>query len=598
MFKALGKLDAIKLIGGVMRLLLVCLLLISCATAKKKQAWLIKSDEIAKRFSKDMSDIYPEMGSFLGFKEYDSVGLLPGEKTEEKKRALLKRWKLMLSSQIEKTKDKNLLLDFKILLDVVENDIKWDALNEMIGSISYTKASEFVFRNLQSLINDQSSNERKRSAVDRFKFYMSSEGKENLIDASIEYSKHTIAKRKSKPSYYPYREAVLKYLENSPTYVKGVKELLQQSGRTDWQSEYKLFVKKVAENDRYLKEVILPKARKSPRLVKEVYEMSLVDRGIDLKPKVLISQGRKDFEKLYKDFAALAQKIADKRALKKKDPFSVIEHLKKDQVSSAKELGRLYNNAALRLAKIIEDNDLVSMPKEDLIVRVAGDAESKASPIPHLIPPPLIDNDGVRPEFVVPSSSTGKLPYDDFSYEAAATGLTAHEGRPGHDLQFSRLLESPVSLIRSTYAMNSVNVEGWALYAEDLVMPYLNDEEKLIAYQMRLWRIARYFLDPEVQLGISSRKEVIRVHHKRIAISKEMAELEYQRYSYRMPAQAPSYYRGLLNIRELKKKMESRYGKLNLKCFNDSLLSFGGLPHKYIYDFHEDFQKCSEKESP
>ncbi|MEC9283029.1 MAG: DUF885 family protein [Bdellovibrionota bacterium] len=575
-----------------MRFLLISFFLVSCTTVDKKPNWLLRSDQIAERFSKDMSDLYPEMGTYLGFKEYDSKGYLPGVETEEKQKALLKRWKIMLSSQLEKTKDKNLQLDLKILLDVVEKDLQWDEVDERIGSVSYSKASEFVFRNLQSLINDQSSEQRKKAAVDRFKFYMSSDAKENLIDASINYSKYSIKKREGKSAYYPFREEVLKYLENSPTYLKGVKELLEKSTRKDWQEEYKLFVKKVAENDKYLKETILPKARRSPILPKEVYRMSLVDRGIDLQPRQLIEQGRKDFERVFKDFALVAKRVAKKRGFKKNAPFSVISNLKKEQVTSAKELGVLYNSAADRLEKIIKDNKLVSMPKEPLIVRVAGDAESKASPIPHLIPPPLIDNGGVRPEFVVPSSSSGKLPYDDFSYEAAATGLTAHEGRPGHDLQFSRLIEKPVSLIRSTYAMNSVNVEGWALYAEDLVMPYLTDEEKLVAYQMRLWRIARYFLDPEVQLGISTRKEVIRIHHKRIGISKEMAELEYQRYSYRMPAQAPSYYRGLLNIRELKADLEENYGELKLKCFNDTLLSFGGLPHKYIYEFREDFKKC------
>ncbi len=190
--------------------------------------------------------------------------------------------------------------------------------------------------------------------------------------------------------------------------------------------------------------------------------------------------------------------------------------MKKKQASSIEEVSALYNSASERLESIIRKNDLVTLPARKLLIRFAGDAESKAVPVPHLNPPPLIDNNGILPEFVVPTSSSGKLSFDDFSYESGATILTAHEGRPGHDLQFSKMLENPTSIVRSRYAMNSVNVEGWALYAEDIVFPYLSDEEKLIAYQSRLWRIARYFLDPSVQLGRVENKEVARIFNKEL----------------------------------------------------------------------------------
>ena len=62
--------------------------------------------------------------------------------------------------------------------------------------------------------------------------------------------------------------------------------------------------------------------------------------------------------------------------------------------------------------------------------------------------------------------------YDDFTFKAAAWTLTAHEGRPGHELQFAAMVERGVSLARSLFAFNSVNVEGWALYAESEMLPY------------------------------------------------------------------------------------------------------------------------------
>ena len=66
----------------------------------------------------------------------------------------------------------------------------------------------------------------------------------------------------------------------------------------------------------------------------------------------------------------------------------------------------------------------------------------------------------------------GSLEYDDFTFEAASWTLTAHEGRPGHELQFASCVERGVSLARQLFAFNSTNVEGWALYMEAEAKPY------------------------------------------------------------------------------------------------------------------------------
>ena len=66
-----------------------------------------------------------------------------------------------------------------------------------------------------------------------------------------------------------------------------------------------------------------------------------------------------------------------------------------------------------------------------------------------------------------------------------------HEGRPGHELQFAQMVANGVSQARALYAFNSVNVEGWALYAEAEMLPYEPVEGQLIALQHRLLRQSR-----------------------------------------------------------------------------------------------------------
>lgn len=281
---------------------------------------------------------------------------------------------------------------------------------------------------------------------------------------------------------------------------------------------------------------------------------------------------------VFREFKAISDKVSKKLGIKANSPAEVIGHLKKKQITKPEEVKRLYEVADSELEQLIKSNSLVTLPKSPLKIRLADDAESKAFPVPHLQPPPLVNNRGQRPEFVVPTSTSGDLPFDDFSYKAAAIVLTAHEGRPGHDLQFSSMLDNGVSIIRARYAFNNVNVEGWGLYAEDLVYPYLPIESKLVALQTRLWRIARMFLDPQIQTGKIKGDRVYEVFSD-LGVSKEMAKLELDRYTFRDPGQAPSYYFGLLKLRKVREKAEKVLGtKFNLECFNDAVLQVGLLP--------------------
>lgn len=163
----------------------------------------------------------------------------------------------------------------------------------------------------------------------------------------------------------------------------------------------------------------------------------------------------------------------------------------------------------------------------------------------------------------------------------------------GHDMQFSQMLDNGVSVIRSRYAVNNVNIEGWALYAEDLVYPYLTPEEQLFGIQTRLWRIVRMFLDPQIQLGLIKDERVIEVFTQELGVSKVMAGLELKRYKYEDIGQAPSYYEGYLIVSQMRAEAEKRLGaKFNLKCFNDRLLSFGLLPLSISSERMETVSHC------
>ncbi|MCK6597857.1 MAG: DUF885 domain-containing protein, partial [Bdellovibrionaceae bacterium] len=506
----------------------------------QKPLWIQQSDKLAEEFTKSLSALQPELGSEMGYTEFDRFGLLLSYQTEELNRKLFIQWIERLNKEITQTFDEDLKTDLSVLKNWLQNQINNIDNSKSAQEVEFVPAVKFIYQSLQTLINPQTSIERKQASVDRFKIYVQGDNQHlPLLEAIRKNFQARLKKYKGLNPLLPYIGEVQQYLKDTDTYVAGIEKLLKSSGRSDWNTDLKKFKKQSFAYNKFIKKEILSHSRKDPRVPINIYTQILKRRGIVRSPEELISTGLNDYQKLYQKFYEQARMVANKNGFKKTTPAEVIKILKSQPVKSVNEVEVLYRNADKRLEKIMIENDLISVPTSALRIRIASEAESKAVPVPHLIPPPLINNHGTRPEFVVPNSSVG-IPFDDFSSSYAAIVLTAHEGRPGHDMQFSHILDKGVSAIRSRYAANNVNIEGWALYAEDLVYPYLTSEEQLFAIQTRLWRIARMFLDPQLQLGQISDQRVIDVFTKELGVSTTMANLELRRYKYDDIGQAPS----------------------------------------------------------
>jgi len=192
-------------------------------------------------------------------------------------------------------------------------------------------------------------------------------------------------------------------------------------------------------------------------------------------------------------------------------------------------------------------------------------------------------NTGEMGEFVLPLNvpdKSGKMQnFDDFTFEAASWTLTAHEARPGHEMQFASIIEAGVSDARTIFAFNSTNVEGWGLYSEWIMQPYMPAEGQLISLQHRLMRAARAFLDPELQLGKTTRDKAFATLKNDVMLSDAMANQEVERYMFRSPGQATSYFYGYTKLRELRAEVEKAMGaKFDQRRFHDFVLAQGLLP--------------------
>lgn len=579
-----------------MKIIILFLSFLGFSAFANDKKWVQISDKLAEDYSKELGKLYPENASAIGYVEFDSQAMNLTDDIESREAEIYKKWIQLINVKLKTETDSNVRIDLKILLKSAKNSLNGIIIGDKVRSVSYYDGSNWVFNQLQQLINPQSTQDRKNAAVTRFKLYVNGNPSQNHLPLIPAFKQYIQTKEKiygKKKKHYSLKSEIALYLNDSKDYVKGIKELLEQTGRKDWTEDFKKFSEQIENYDLFIKEDILKKARLDYKLPKELYSFILEARGMSATPSYLIRTARRDYKKIYIEYSRVAEQIAIKHSLPKKDPVTVINFLKSKQITSAVEAANVYKEIDVMLAKIIEDNKIVTLPKSPLVIRIAGDAESKSAPVPHLNPPPLINNKGERPEFVVPSSSSGVLPFDDFSYKEAAYVLVAHEGRPGHDLQFSSMLDNGVSIIRSRYAFNNVNVEGWALYAEDLIYPHLPLEAKLPALQMRLWRIARMFLDPEVQTGKSDEQEVMKVFTRELGVSPVMAGLEFRRYTFKDPGQAPAYYYGLLKIRNVKNVVMKKMGtKFSEMCFNDAVLSLGLMPVDLIKEELVNKLKC------
>jgi uncharacterized protein (DUF885 family) len=200
-------------------------------------------------------------------------------------------------------------------------------------------------------------------------------------------------------------------------------------------------------------------------------------------------------------------------------------------------------------------------------------------------PPPLVNNTGQVGEFVLPLDvppAPGGGPAersDDFTHDAITWTVIAHEARPGHELQFDRMLENGLSLARAVFAFNSVNVEGWALYAEAIMLRFMPLEGQLCSLLMRLHRAARAFLDPELQSGVRTPAEVQAFLEREIVFSAPFARSEVERYTFRAPGQATSYFYGYQKLTALRAEVEATLGaRFAPKPFHDFIVDQGLLP--------------------
>ena len=551
-------------------------------SASARPDWVSRSDEHAQIPLGLIGRFTPEFAARLGLEGLDreifDLRAQLDERTEQATREAVAELEKRLAAET----DPRVRQDLEIMIASGRDNLEGARLNRKY-LIPYFDVPQTVFQGLRALLDDQVPAERRANALVRLKRYAGlMAGDTPITELAIARMRERLGER---GLLGPARAELEKNLGNSGFYLDGIGKLFAKYGVAGYEEPLARLRQQVAAYDEFLRRELMPRARTDFRLPPELYAYSLRQFGVDVPPDALAERARVSFVEIRNEMRALAPLVAREKGFAATDYRDVIRELKKQALVGPAILP--HYQARLRdLEEIIRREKVATLPRRPARIRLASEAESAASPAPNLQPPRLIGNTGEQGEFVLPltvpttgSGGSAQKSYDDFTFDAAAWTLTVHEARPGHEMQFASLVENGVSVARAIFAFNSVNVEGWALYAEAEMKPYLPLDGQLVSLQHRMMRAARAFLDPDLQAGRIEPEAAVRFLIEEVVLSEPMARQEVERYTFRAPGQATSYFHGYTRWMALKAETEMALGdRFDRQRYHDFILAQGLLP--------------------
>jgi uncharacterized protein (DUF885 family) len=557
-----------------------CLAFAFVVSAADAPDWVRRSNENSAILLKVLAKYSPELAGRFGVEGHDQdITTLPLD-INARTIADLDTAIQQLDTKLTTDKDPAVVQDLQILTNSARLRIEGIRLGEKYD-LPYFDIPLIVFQGLRALLDEQVAVERRGAALVRLRKYTGLEsGSTPLTSQAMIYTRAHLA---DKGLIGPFKDNLVKDMGNSQRYVAGIEQLFKQYKIGDYEAAFAELKRQVDEYETFLQTEMMPRARTDFRLPEEQYRFALKQFGNEMPVEELISRAKTSFREIQNEMAALAPLVAKQKGFQATEYREVIRELKKQQFAGEGILPH-YQARMKEIEQIILTNHLLTLPEHKTKFRIATEAETAATPAPHMDPPRLIGNTGEQGAFVLPlriPSADGKteIGFDDFTFDAASWTLSAHEARPGHELQFAAIIEKGVSVARALFAFNSVNVEGWGLYAEAEMKPYEPLDGQLIALQHRLMRAARAFLDPSLQLGRMTREEAYYVLENEVMLSHAMATQEVERYTFWAPGQAPSYFVGYSRLMELRTDAERLIGKnFDRQSYHDFILAQGLVP--------------------
>ncbi len=551
---------------------------LACAEPTDDSDWVPLSNAEARPVLDMLARFGPEGAARNGLDGYDEaiLDLQPG--IYERSRAATRDVLTQLERRLALEQHPKVRQDLQILVQAMNDSLSRSELRHR-HILPYINVPEIAFEGVRALLSPNVDRSRHPAAVVRLKKYA---GLAPDTTPLADLAQARIAERFDTPGLVgPYRVQLRKDIARSDAYVSGIVDLMREHQLEGWEAAHQALVEQVTSYNHWAEAELAPRGRDDHRLPAELYADNLKSFGVQMSPQELIERAQAGFVDTRQQMAVMARRIAAQRGWDRDGYRDVIAALKREQLETDNILPH-YRERLRAIEEIIRREKIVSLPKREARIRFASPAETARIPAPSMQSPRLIGNTGEYGEFLIPlrnpsADSNDKM--DDFLHDAISWSLTAHEARPGHELQYSAMIENGISVPRAIFAFNSANTEGWGLYSEALMMEHIPLEGQFFTLYMRLLRAARAFLDPLVNQGRMTPQQAKDFLMRELLLSEPMAAQEIHRYTFWMPGQAPSYYYGLLKLQALRAETELRLAdRFDQLAFHDFVLAQGLLP--------------------
>ena len=329
----------------------------------------------------------------------------------------------------------------------------------------------------------------------------------------------------------------------------------------------------------YLEQDLAPKARASFRLGRQRLEEKLrLEEGIGLSAERLLAIAQRELAATREEFRRVAGR------LNSGDPIEAWRRAKEQHP----EIGHLVQDAQgqlTELVRFIERHDIVSIPGgEQVIVAptpdfyrwssasmwTSGPFETRPTPAYYY----LTDIDPAWP----PERQKEHL--RDFNYPTLWS-ISIHEVYPGHFLHYQHLRRNDSKLRKSIMFSPASFVEGWAHYAEQMMVEagFGREDQTIRLGQLAesLIRLVRVIVAIRLHAEDMSVEQGMRLFRDEAFMEEVSARREAERGTF--DATYLVYSIGKLMLMKLRADCRARQGAaFSLRSFHDTLLGNGGLP--------------------
>ena len=350
------------------------------------------------------------------------------------------------------------------------------------------------------------------------------------------------------------------------------------------------------EYKRWLQQDLLPRSDGDFRLGLPKFRKKLrFALASDLSVEELMKRAQADLvatqTAIYETALPLYQKYfpnADQATLsdKKKVTTAVLDKLA-EQHPNDNTIVDVAQKVVLEATDFVRKKNLVSVPDKPLKVIVMPEFK-RGQGIAYCDSPGPLEKNGETFFACEPTPQDWTQPRKDSFYREynnyMVRDLTVHEAMPGHYLQLAHANEFRAPTLVRAIFQSGTFVEGWAVYTEQLMAEagYGGPEVKMQQLKMRLRVICNAILDQSIHTANMSEQDALNLMMKEGFQQEGEAVAKWKRARL-SSTQLSTYFIGATEHLEMRERARAKAGaSFDLKKHNDSVLSFGSPPVKYV----------------